>query len=224
MKPTAGQRPCSLVGSGCRPRPRRTCGAVIFLIVALLLCGEAAWSEERREPARGTFLVASRDLLDPNFQRTVVLLLEYGEAGAVGLVVNRPSEVPLHRLIPYISGLRGSADMVFVGGPVEPLRMTFLFRADRQRADALRVLDEVWASSRFDLLESTVEEGKFPYRVYAGYAGWAARQLDAEVERGDWLVLEGTPGAVFSEAPEELWPQLVQRTELRVVKGPPPPE
>jgi len=196
------------------PAPRR----VILLCLALLLSGLAAWPEEPREPARGTFLIASRDLLDPNFRQTVVLLLEYGEAGAVGLVVNRPSEVPLSRLIPYIAALRGRSDTVYIGGPVEPLRMTFLFRSDRPPDDALAVFEDVWASSQFDLLESTLEAGRSPVRVYAGYAGWAPGQLDAELERGDWSVLGAEPGAVFSREPQELWRELIQRTELRVVR------
>jgi putative transcriptional regulator len=188
--------------------------ALLSLLLLFPLLG--AWAEEPREPARGTFLVASRDLVDPNFRQGVVLLLEYGVEGAVGLVVNRPSEVPLSRMLPYIKALRGSQDTVYLGGPVEPLRMTFLFRSPG-RQDALAVFDDVWASSQFDLLEATVEKATGPVRVYAGYAGWAPGQLDAEIERGDWFVLDADPVAVFSPEPQELWRQLIQRSELRVV-------
>jgi putative transcriptional regulator len=192
-------------------------GAAGLALAVLLLVLERGWAEDPAEPQRGSFLVASRELVDPNFRQSVVLILEYGEDGSVGLVVNRQSRVPLSTLVPYITELRGRPDKVYLGGPVEPLRMTFLFRSPRSQEDALQVLDGVWASSSFDLLESTLKQAGAAVRVFAGYAGWAPAQLEAEIGRGDWHVILGDPEAVFSLDPDELWRELIQRVELRVV-------
>jgi putative transcriptional regulator len=186
-------------------------------VFLLLLVASAGWTQTSGVPGAGTFLVASRELLDPNFRESVVLILEYGEDGAVGLVVNRPSTVPLSTLVPYIQELRERPDTLYLGGPVEPLRMTFLFRSPRSEKDALRVFGDVWASSSFELLEDTVQEAGSPIRVYAGYAGWAPLQLDGEIGRGDWHLLDPEPEVLFSPAPGEVWRELIQKVELRVV-------
>lgn len=203
-------------GHGRTTRSLRPAGLATAILL-LVLVSFRAWPEDLGVPHRGSLLVASRELLDPNFHQSVVLVLENGEDGAVGLVVNRRSPVPLSTLIPYIPELRERADKVYVGGPVEPLRMTFLFRSPRGAEEALEVFDHVWASSSFGLLETTVKRGEVPVRVFAGYAGWAPSQLEAEIERGDWHLLAGEAGAVFSLEPDELWRELIQRAELRVV-------
>ena len=183
----------------------------------MMLSPRRAWAEDPTTPVRGTFLVASRSLRDPNFRETVVLVLEYSGEGAVGLVVNRPSEIPLSRLIPYIAELRERNDTVYIGGPVEPLRMTFLFRSSRAQENALHVFDDVWASSSFDLLEHTLKRGRSPIRVLSGYAGWGPYQLDAEIGRGDWRVVAARAEEVFTLEPGELWRELIQKVELRTV-------
>jgi len=186
--------------------------------VVVALSARPAWAEAGQSPVRGTFLIASRDLVDPNFRETVVIMLDYGQTGAVGLVINRPTEVPVSRLVPYIAALRDREDRVFNGGPVEPLRMTFLFRSRRQPEKGLAILDEVWAASSFELLEDTAQQSEVPIRVFAGYAGWAPGQLDGEIERRSWHVMDGEADAVFSPEPGKLWRELIQRTELRVVR------
>jgi putative transcriptional regulator len=195
----------------------RKLGLVVLTVVCLMLTTRRVWADDPMTPARGSFLVASRDLRDPNFRETVVLILEYSSEGAVGLVVNRPSEIPLSRLIPYIAEFRERNDTVYIGGPVEPLRMTFLFRSSKDHENALLVFDDVWASSSFDLLERTLRLGQSPIRVLSGYAGWAPYQLDAEIERGDWRVVAAETEDLFTLDPEKLWRELIQQAELRVV-------
>lgn len=163
------------------------------------------------ELAAGRFLVASRRLGGPFFAKTVVLLLEYGPGGAMGLVVNRPTRVPLARLLPDVEGLSERHVAVFVGGPVSPQALLLLLRSDHAPADAAHVLGDVYASGSLETLRRLVEAGETParFRAFAGYSGWAPRQLDAEVARGDWYVVPAEPDRVFADPVSELWERLV---------------
>ncbi len=160
--------------------------------------------------ASGVLLVASDTLLDPNFAETVVLLLRYGDAGAQGLVVNRPSRVALGateggREIPEAAALP-----LYYGGPVEPGTVSFLLRSAAPIESGQAVLADVQvagsAASIAELLRQPGGAGRV--RAYAGYAGWGARQLDAEVARGDWLVLRAAAPQVFDGEPASLWQRL----------------
>jgi putative transcriptional regulator len=169
-------------------------------------------------PAPGKLLVAARGLPDPNFDRTVVLLLDYGPEGALGVIVNRPTEMKLALLLPDADGITDRADVVYEGGPVMPAGMLLLLRSDEEIEDAREILDGVLATSSRDILEQRIARG-FPtdrLRVYFGYAGWGPGQLDAEIARHDWLVLSGDADAVFDASPSEVWPRLIHHESDRV--------
>jgi putative transcriptional regulator len=167
--------------------------------------------------AKGRFLVASRSLSDANFAETVILLLDYHRRGAMGLIINRPSEVRLARVWPDMAGLQQRTDTVYIGGPVERNRMVLLIRSSSPLDDAKQVLDGVHVSSNRKLFERLVDQadtaGRF--RVYAGYAGWAPGQLEREVERGDWHVVPADAGTVFDKAPADIWPELIRKGAIR---------
>jgi len=158
---------------------------------------------------RGHLLVAGPGLVDPNFRRTVVLVGEHGEDGAMGVVLNRPSGVELEEAVPPLVELDGVDDVVFVGGPVEPRSIVVLGDfVEPDRAGAL-----VFGSIGF--LPSEVEPQEIGElsraRVYAGYAGWGAGQLEGELEEGSWIVEPAAPEDVFTEAPEQLWSSVLRR-------------
>ena len=161
--------------------------------------------------SEGTFLVATRDLLDPNFAKTVLLLLEYSTDGAMGVIVNRRTDLKLSELVTEIEGLEGLEHHVFLGGPVAPEELTLLVHTSKEPDESFRVLDDVWASQSRKLLEQLAKGAKkkpkkrTEFRVYSGYAGWAPYQLDAEVARGDWLVIPADGGTVFSDNPPRVW-------------------
>jgi putative transcriptional regulator len=157
-------------------------------------------------PAQGKLLVAQRQLKDPNFSRTVVLLLHYDSHGATGLIVNRPSEVKLAELLPELEELKGRKDPAYIGGPVHGGGLHLLARSESKLEEASSVVDGVWVSRSRDLLERLLtEKEKRIFRVYVGYAGWAPRQLDAEIERGDWHVTSATADDVFDDRPDDVW-------------------
>jgi putative transcriptional regulator len=176
--------------------------------------------ESREELAKGKFLVASRQLQDPNFRETVVLLLEYGLDGAMGLVINRPSRVKLATVFPDIKELKQRNDTIYVGGPVAVNQMLLLIRSSKVPEDATAVAPDVYISSSWKVLarlmkEKATEDQRF--RLFAGYAGWAPSQLDFERTRGDWYVLKADAESVFSQNPSELWQELIRRVTVKWV-------
>lgn len=164
-------------------------------------------------PARGKFLVANRNLVDPRFQETVVLLIDYSAEGADGLIINRPTKLPLAELLPAVPGLRERADVVYYGGPVEGHRMLMLIRSGERPEESSRVFGNVYVSANKNTLERMIGSRKTEkqMRVYAGYAGWMPQQLDREIRRGDWLITSADEGSIFEKKPSEIWRELFRR-------------
>ncbi|MFQ6094245.1 MAG: YqgE/AlgH family protein [bacterium] len=170
--------------------------------------------------ARGKFLVASRHLRDPNFSETVVLLIDYNWYGAMGLVINRPTELRLSTVLPEIKGVQRRTDTVNIGGPVARSQMLLLIQSGSQPKESSRVFKDVYVSSSRTVLQRMIADAdaREKFRVYAGYAGWAPGQLYREVSRGGWHVLEADAETVFERAPAEVWPELIRRASVQWVR------
>lgn len=158
----------------------------------------------------GRLIVATPPLLDPNFRRCVVLLLHHGVGGALGVVLNRPSEVAVALTLQDWERLAAQPPVVFVGGPVEADAVIGL---GCRRED---VPVEGWkqvsgALGMLDLSRSPDELGIDKIRLFAGHAGWAAGQLEAEVTAGSWIVVEAEPKDVFCSHPSDLWWHVLRR-------------
>jgi putative transcriptional regulator len=169
--------------------------------------------------SKGKFLVASRRLGDPRFQETVVLLVSYGRAGSVGLIINRPVKMSLSDAFPDSRIFKKRKEAVYFGGPVELNRLLFLIRATDRPEGSAHIFDGVYVSSSRDELDRIIGKPKAGehVRVYAGYAGWAAGQLEGEVARGDWHVIQADAKTIFDEKSEKIWPELIRRgSELQV--------
>ena len=179
----------------------------------------AAQSTRTSALAAGRFLVASRDLLDPNFAETAVLLVRYDEDGVLGLIINRRTKVPISRAFPELpQSVKGRSDPLYTGGPVGVTTALALLRSRAKPAGAEPVFADVSLVSSKSLLEKTVAAGTEPgtFRLYAGYSGWTAEQLRREVERGGWYIFEGDASMVFDPDPNSVWPRLIRRAELRM--------
>jgi putative transcriptional regulator len=163
--------------------------------------------------APGTFLVADRNLRDPNFYRTVVLLIRYGQNGASGLVINRPLDLKLSSIMPDFEELKGRKDSLYLGGPVEKDKMLLLVKSAKPPLESMPVFDDIYiSSSRKELRRLIRTAGKDEqFRIYAGYAGWAPGQLESECDRGDWHVLKADAGTLFDQKPAEIWQELIHR-------------
>ena len=171
--------------------------------------------------AKGVFLIASESLSDPNFSQTVVLLLDYDQTGAIGLIINRPTEVTLASLLPELEELSGRSAPVFIGGPVGRTRLFLLVRSTTPPPHSEEVVAGVYVSTSLDTLRDIIagEPEGVAFQAYAGYAGWAPGQLDGEMLRGDWLVTPGDSDTVFEKAPSGVWRELIRRTRGLWVRG-----
>ena len=160
----------------------------------------------------GQLLVATPVLTDPNFARTVVQLVQHSdEDGALGVVLNQPSETPLADVLPGWALLAPDPVVVFVGGPVQESAAICLGRlapGDRDES-CVPVPGAPWLGTLN--LEAEPADPVQEVRVFAGYAGWSPGQLEAEVEEGAWWVLDGLPSDCFTPEPHRLWAAVLRR-------------
>jgi putative transcriptional regulator len=207
---------------------RATTPRVASLGIAAVLASLLATPPARGAPptkpavARGKFLVATDNLVDPNFRETVVLMLEYGDDGALGVVINRPTDVKLSLVLPNVEELESRADTVFLGGPVARDRMVLLVRTTSAPQASERILDGVFVTSNLDVLRQMVRspQASDRFRAFVGYAGWAPGQLDEEIARGDWNVTAGEPASLFEKDPANVWRELNERAGGTWVRAP----
>ncbi len=185
-------------------------GLVLAVMTAAAFEPRAARRPAGTAPAPGRFLIASPRLLDPNFVRTVVLLTHYGPEGAMGLVINRPSEVSIAHAVPELSEFSRSSEKLFLGGPVARKDLFLLVQAGDQPKRSSHVFGDVYLGRHRDVLQEVIgeRESDTSFRVYAGYTGWGPGQLDAELARGDWLVKPADADSVFFDE-EKLWQRLL---------------
>jgi putative transcriptional regulator len=161
------------------------------------------------ESLRGKLLIASPSLVDPNFARTVVLITEHNDEGAMGVVLNRPSETSVDDVAPELAVVADD-EPVFIGGPVQPQALVVLAEfADLDAAAWIVAADVgfVAAQTEGDRLEQAVRRG----RVYAGYSGWGAGQLEGELAEEAWIVEPPLASELFPDDPLVLWQDVLAR-------------
>jgi putative transcriptional regulator len=161
---------------------------------------------------RGTLLLAAPALKDPNFDRTVVFIAEHSEDGAMGLVLNRPSEAPVIDAIPDLTWVADSGDeLVYVGGPVAPNGVIVLAEWEDPSQAVVLVDDDLGFVpgdvEDTDALAAAVRRA----RVYAGHAGWGPGQLEDEIADEAWIVESPLREELFSDDPEGLWSAVLRR-------------
>ncbi len=163
------------------------------------------------ESTRGRLIVATPVLIEPNFARTVVFVLEHNDEGAIGVVLNRPSELPVSTTIGGWADRAGPPEVIFIGGPVSPSSVIAL--ASVRLDDA----GENWTqiTGRIGTVNLDAEPQDVPgldqVRMYAGYAGWAAGQLEAELVDDGWFVIDAEITDVHTEDPGGLWWKVLGR-------------
>jgi putative transcriptional regulator len=188
-------------------------GAMLGLI---LLLPFAAFAQVDLEPAPGRILIADKDLHDPNFEHTVILLLSYDEdQGAGGVILNRPSETSVSEALKEYPEARGHLDSAYEGGPVETKRVLALLHSKTKVEDADELVPGVYSVGTTKLLRNALA-GKLDIRVFAGYAGWGPGQLEAEVDAGAWHIGRGVATTVFDDDPESLWPRLTRKLDTQI--------
>ncbi|MBD7917623.1 YqgE/AlgH family protein [Cellulomonas sp. Sa3CUA2] len=164
------------------------------------------------EGCTGRLLVATPGLQDGSFRRSVVLVLEHTEEGALGVVLDRPLDVDASAVLPQWQDHLSAPGRLFQGGPVA--RDTALALADLPDADAppgVRHLSPRLGVVDLEAPPALVVDAVRALRVFIGYAGWSAGQLDHEIEVGGWFVVDAEPGDVFSADPRGLWRRVLRR-------------
>lgn len=168
---------------------------------------------------KGRLLVATPALSDPNFDRSVVYVLEHHEEGAIGLILNRPTDEALAEPLDRWIELQTAPSAVFAGGPVDTNAMIGIANTKLlldESTELLTPISGLVASADLTADPAIVAAHVDAVRVFRGYAGWGAGQLEAEIAEGAWIVLDSEAGDVFSSTPDNLWYDVLRRQPGRL--------
>jgi len=173
--------------------------------------------------AVGKMLVASRALHDPNFAQTVILLVRYNDQGVIGLILNRPTTIPISQVLDLDSA-KNCTDPAWLGGPMEPSVAFALYQTPGKLDKAESIFSGVYMITDRKLFEKTIATHPDPhvFHVYLGYAGWTQDQLQAEVKLGAWYIFPADPDSVFTSDPNSLWQTMIDNTNLLQARNTPP--
>jgi putative transcriptional regulator len=162
---------------------------------------------------KGVFLIAESKLYDPHFSRSVILILMYEKEGALGLIINRSTDIPLEQALPGLKGAERLSSPLFYGGPVGRNHVTALLLTDNLHVGVKKILENLYVIEDIKALIEVIQ-GPNPeknVRVYSGYAGWRPGQLDREVARRDWIIVTADPDIIYSDNPSGVWEELHNR-------------
>jgi putative transcriptional regulator len=162
------------------------------------------------ESLAGQLLLAAPTLLDPNFARSVVLVGAHSSEGAMGVVLNRPSELTVADAVPELGDAVAPEDLLYLGGPVQPSAIVCLAEFVDPEPAGLLVLGRIGFPAREADL-SALGETTARTRAFAGFAGWGEGQLEGEIAEGDWITAAALAEDVFTDSPADLWSRTLTR-------------
>ncbi len=181
--------------------------ALFAFVLAIGISWPAAADDAK--PLTAILLSARAELSDSNFKDSVVLVMNNVAPAPAGLIINRPTRLPVSELFPEVKRLVPLDDKVYFGGPVGVESVSFLFRADTPPEHSTQVLNGVYLSSDEELLHKLLgrEKPMEGLRIFIGYSGWGPGQLQAEIARGDWSLAPADAHAIFDVKPGRPWPE-----------------
>ena len=180
----------------------------------LIACLFAAGAVAESSPAEKKMLVATQQIQGDVFVKTVIVLMHHDSRGAMGFVVNRPTDVPAAELVPEHDALSAYDGNIYWGGPVQMSSLRAMLKTEEPPEGAEPVVGSLYMVSIDEALEDALDDPSI-LRLYLGYAGWAPGQLDRELAMGSWIMIEATEDRVFAAEPTELWQKLAPREEHR---------
>jgi putative transcriptional regulator len=194
---------------------------MIRALCTLFVLYAISWATpaDNAKPLTTILLVARAELPDPNFKDSIVLVMNHIGPSPAGVIINRPTRIPVSRVFPDLETLAHLDDKVYFGGPVEIQSVSFLFRFDRPpEQPATEVLDGVYFSADRELLRQLLGRDKpmEGLRIFVGFSGWARGQLEAEIARGDWTLEPVGASTLFEPKSQYPWPE---RRPAGVVRG-----
>jgi putative transcriptional regulator len=175
---------------------------VLCLLVSWCLTARAAETDDK-----GLFLIATEHLNGTGFQQTVIFVTQLSANGATGLAINRPTDIPINHAVPKGHPLSNYNGPLFLGGPVNPSNTFLILQTKQPTDDMYPVVNDIYfttAHADFGLTKI------INLRIFAGYSGWGPGQLQAEIDRGDWLTIKTDPNIVFDADTANLWHRLYQ--------------
>lgn len=186
--------------------------ATIGFLLLLTVPVQASADHETLSPQAGMFLVAAPGMRDPRFRRTVVLLVEHSSDGALGLIINRKTDLPVADAFPEFEQQQDTRHVLFFGGPVEPATVMYLV-SDGAKEAGKEVIAGVRRGVDYDnlglLLRSRNEDS---LRIFFGYSGWGPGQLEFELSLDDWQLVPARREHIFSPDSQHLWHLLNRQT------------
>jgi putative transcriptional regulator len=200
---------------------QRTNLPMIRALCALFVLYAVAWATpaDNAKPLTTILLVARAELPDPNFKDSIVLVMNHIGPSPAGVIINRPTRIPVSRVFPDLETLAHLDDKVYFGGPVEMQSVSFLFRVDKPpEQPATEVLDGVYFSADRELLRHLLgrDNPMEGLRIFVGFSGWGRGQLEAEIARGDWTLEPASASTLFEPKSQHPWPE---RQPAGVVRG-----
>jgi putative AlgH/UPF0301 family transcriptional regulator len=198
---------------GIRLRGRVVATVIIAALIASVATSRNAQSTDLTTPS---FLVATRELQDPLFVHSVILMVPSTEPPLLaGLIINTPARQRVRDMFPQAGGLKGADETTYMGGPVEPEEVSAIFRASSSQSSATRVFDDVYVANGRDAIAAVLKDPRITdLRVISGKAQWLHDQLLGEVMAGAWYVIPAKADLVFSD-PKDLWSTLVKGGDLQ---------
>ncbi|VAX08326.1 hypothetical protein MNBD_GAMMA26-534 [hydrothermal vent metagenome] len=169
-------------------------------------------------PKAGLFLVATKKMSGPIFSRTVILLVKADKTGTMGVIINRPTPHSLGDVVQQLRGTNGADSIIFDGGPVAPIILHTLYRSKPPVDSSIQVFEGVYFSNSEQVLLDRIQTSPTSTRIYSGYTGWAAGQLESELKRGDWHLVAADPEVVFRSKTDGIWQELVPAGATRWVR------
>ena len=193
-----------------------------LLLFAIVLAGAAVARTQyaQQHIAAGSILIADEKLGDPNFAQTVVLIVqEDSTAGALGIIINRKTDMTLAKAFPNTA--KASTDPIYQGGPVDESAAQALMRSPTKVANALPIAGDVYLTTDQAAIEKAVRSHVEPaeFRLYLGYAGWAPGQLEMERRKGAWVLENNAVGYAFDKNPDSLWMRLYHAAHTQIARA-----
>jgi len=205
--------------SGLLPSGRWSAATLLLAVFGLLLSAPPAGSQNKGLTiATGRLLVASERILDPRFQETVILLVNYDREGAMGLILNRPTRISIGeglQILPELAEGAYAGDPIYYGGPVALNLPLALLKTPHPPDNSKPVNKDLVLTGPAEIASRFTgkETGSESFRIFAGYSGWGAGQLEGEIGRGDWQVRPFDPEAIFARDSETLWEKMRAKEE-----------
>ena len=191
-----------------------------LLTFTLIKSGLSHAADDKQQPVqkleRGIFLISNRNISDPRFKQSVILITKHDTTGSVGLIINKPTTIPVSHALTEVEKRKNIPEYMQFGGPVQfRSLLTILLHTERNPKGVWPFLDQVYIAAGFANINGIVmdTEPSDQMKIYAGYAGWVRGQLHAEVARGNWHLKKADTHTLFRTDTENIWPEMIRSIE-----------